>query len=209
MSVSVSVCLCVCECDRGAGGGRQCRGVPALAAAAGGTLRAGARRGRGRGAAGAPLALAGSTCCRPGYKGGPASLQPVLLPSRFDRDAASSSAAAMAIDALLGKWCLVSSEGFEEYMKELGKKPAAPRPREGGMDAGMPPRGCAVAAGRRGSVQGLRERGAGAGPRVGCSPAVRRGGDAGILRDAAPGSSGQGALASSRPFRAAAPGSAP
>ncbi|KAI1243475.1 hypothetical protein IHE44_0001098, partial [Lamprotornis superbus] len=26
----------------------------------------------------------------------------------------------MAIDALLGKWCLVSSEGFEEYMKELG-----------------------------------------------------------------------------------------
>ncbi|RMC15230.1 hypothetical protein DUI87_07415 [Hirundo rustica rustica] len=26
----------------------------------------------------------------------------------------------MAIDAFLGKWCLVSSEGFEEYMKELG-----------------------------------------------------------------------------------------
>ncbi|XP_072780118.1 fatty acid-binding protein 5 isoform X1 [Taeniopygia guttata] len=61
----------------------------------------------------------------------------------------------MAIDAFLGKWCLISSEGFEEYMKELGKKPAAPRPREGGMDVGMPPRGCGVAAGRRGSVQGV------------------------------------------------------
>ncbi|KFP00636.1 Myelin P2 protein [Calypte anna] len=26
----------------------------------------------------------------------------------------------MAIDAFLGKWCLISSEGFEDYMKELG-----------------------------------------------------------------------------------------
>ncbi|NWX04816.1 FABP5 protein, partial [Caloenas nicobarica] len=26
----------------------------------------------------------------------------------------------MAVDAFLGKWCLISSEGFEEYMKELG-----------------------------------------------------------------------------------------
>lgn len=31
-----------------------------------------------------------------------------------------SAAIAMAIDAFLGKWCLVSSEGFEDYMKELG-----------------------------------------------------------------------------------------
>ncbi|XP_019383389.1 PREDICTED: myelin P2 protein-like [Gavialis gangeticus] len=26
----------------------------------------------------------------------------------------------MAIDSFLGKWCLISSEGFEDYMKELG-----------------------------------------------------------------------------------------
>lgn len=157
-------CLCVCPClsvcvSVCAGGGRAVPGVPALAAAAaaaGGTRRAGARRGRGRGAAGAPLALPAAHVARPAIKAAAAALQPVLLPSRFYRDAISSSAAAMAIDAFLGKWCLVSSEGFEEYMKELGKKPAAPRPREGGMDAGMPPRGCAVAAGRRGSVQGPR-----------------------------------------------------
>ena len=33
----------------------------------------------------------------------------------------------MAIDAFLGKWCLVSSEGFEDYMKELGKETGALR----------------------------------------------------------------------------------
>ncbi|XP_019405243.1 PREDICTED: myelin P2 protein-like [Crocodylus porosus] len=26
----------------------------------------------------------------------------------------------MTIDSFLGKWCLISSEGFEDYMKELG-----------------------------------------------------------------------------------------
>ncbi|NWW33312.1 FABP5 protein, partial [Panurus biarmicus] len=62
----------------------------------------------------------------------------------------------MAIDAFLGKWCLVSSEGFEEYMKELGKKPAAPRPREGGRDAGMPPRGSSVLAKCHGKILMLR-----------------------------------------------------
>uniref|UniRef100_A0A803XZS3 Cytosolic fatty-acid binding proteins domain-containing protein n=1 Tax=Meleagris gallopavo TaxID=9103 RepID=A0A803XZS3_MELGA len=37
----------------------------------------------------------------------------------------------MAIDAFLGKWCLVSSEGFEEYMKELGKETGALRLGQG------------------------------------------------------------------------------
>ncbi|XP_058658903.1 fatty acid-binding protein 5 [Ammospiza nelsoni] len=127
MSVCVSVCECVCLCQSVcvsvcAGGGRAVPGVPALAAAvaAGGTLRAGARRGRGRGAAGAPLALPAAHVARPAIKAAAAALQPVLLPSRFHRDAVSSSAAAMAIDAFLGKWCLISSEGFDEYMKELG-----------------------------------------------------------------------------------------
>ncbi|XP_039425624.1 fatty acid-binding protein 5 [Corvus cornix cornix] len=97
------------------------RARSAAAAAAGGTRRAGARRGRGRGAAGAPLALPGSTCCRPRYKGGRGLI--AARPSAFH---VSTGRRQLQVpppwpsDAFLGKWCLVSSEGFEEYMKELG-----------------------------------------------------------------------------------------
>lgn len=155
--VSASVCECVspcvCVCGRRAGSAAACPLLPPPRAGLSGR----GLGGEGAGARREPHWLfPAAHVAGPAIKAAAAALQPVLLPSRFYRDAISSSTAAMAIDAFLGKWCLISSEGFEEYMKELGKKPAAPRPREGGMDVGMPPRGCAVAAGRRGSVQGPR-----------------------------------------------------
>uniref|UniRef100_A0A8C2TI37 Fatty acid binding protein 5 n=2 Tax=Coturnix japonica TaxID=93934 RepID=A0A8C2TI37_COTJA len=56
----------------------------------------------------------------PAIKAAAAPLLPVLLLLSFTGDAVTAAVIAMAIDAFLGKWCLVSSEGFEEYMKELG-----------------------------------------------------------------------------------------
>ncbi|XP_021244128.1 uncharacterized protein LOC110394542 [Numida meleagris] len=56
----------------------------------------------------------------PAIKAAAAPLLLVVLPPSLPGDFATAAAIAMAIDAFLGKWCLVSSEGFEEYMKELG-----------------------------------------------------------------------------------------
>lgn len=147
--MSVSVCG---DC---AGGGRAEAGAEPWRARSCRPCRG--RVSPGGGSAGAPLAPGAAHVAGPAIKAAAAPPQPVRLHSRFWRDAASSSAAAMAIDAFLGKWCLVSSEGFEDYMKELGKQPGGRDGREGWMpgcrDAAA---GCAVAAGRRGSVQGPR-----------------------------------------------------
>ncbi|XP_068861103.1 fatty acid-binding protein 5 [Aphelocoma coerulescens] len=106
----------MCVCGRRASTAAACPLMPPRAGLAGRGLG-----GEGAGARREPHWLfPAAHVAGPAIKAAAASLQPVLLPSRFYRDAASSSAAAMAIDAFLGKWCLVSSEGFEEYMKELG-----------------------------------------------------------------------------------------
>lgn len=144
---TVSACACPCagvreEGGRRAGSGAACPLLPLLPP----PPRAGLLAGRGLGGEGAGARRAphwlspAAHVAGPSIKAAAAALQPVLLPPRLPRDADSPSAAAaaiaMAIDAFLGKWCLVSSEGFEEYMKELGKGPAALRLREGGKEGG-------------------------------------------------------------------------
>ncbi|XP_057226092.1 fatty acid-binding protein 5 [Malurus melanocephalus] len=111
-------CLCVSVCGRRAGSAAACPLLPpppraGLSGRGLGGEGAGARRER-------HWLFPAAHVAGPAIKAAAASPQPVLLPSRFHRDAANSGAAAMAVDAFLGKWCLISSEGFEEYMKELG-----------------------------------------------------------------------------------------
>ncbi|XP_054241409.1 LOW QUALITY PROTEIN: fatty acid-binding protein 5-like, partial [Indicator indicator] len=111
---------CVCVCGRRAG--RAAATCPLMPPPPRAGLAGRGLGGEGAGARRAPYWLSPAAhVAGPGYKGAAAPLQPVLLPLRFVRVTASpSAAAAMAIDAFLGKWCLISSEGFEEYMKELG-----------------------------------------------------------------------------------------
>ncbi|XP_052644192.1 fatty acid-binding protein 5 [Harpia harpyja] len=124
--VCVSVCVSVCagvraEGGRRAGSGAACPLLPPPPPRAG--LAGRGLGGEGAGARRAPHWLSPAAhVAGPSIKAAAAALQPVLLPPRFPRDAdrPNAAAAAMAIDAFLGKWCLISSEGFEEYMKELG-----------------------------------------------------------------------------------------
>ncbi|XP_059692346.1 fatty acid-binding protein 5 [Gavia stellata] len=111
-------CVRACVCGRRAGSGAACPLLPPPPRAG---LAGRGLGGEGAGARRPPHWLfPAAHVAGPAIKTAAAPLQPVLLPPRFPRDTASSSAAAMAIDAFLGKWCLISSEGFEEYMKELG-----------------------------------------------------------------------------------------